>query len=70
MPANGKAYSLNLVNNVLYSTTAQGCGGNPNLLYSFDLATKKVTTYMGSSASAIQAWNFARYGDARCGGGS
>ncbi len=45
MPANGKAYSLNLVNNVLYSTTAQGCGGNPNLLYSFDLASKKVTTY-------------------------
>lgn len=45
MPANGKPYSLNLVNNILYSTTAQGCGGNPNLIYSFDLATKKVTTY-------------------------
>jgi len=29
MPANGKAYSLNLWKNVLYSTTAQSCGGNP-----------------------------------------
>src|SRR5450432_1814237 len=45
MPANGKAYSLNLVNNVLYSTTAQSCGGNPNLIYSFDLATRKTTKY-------------------------
>jgi len=45
MPANGKAYSLNLWNNVLYTTTAQGCGGNPNLIYSFDLATKKTTKY-------------------------
>lgn len=45
MPPNGKAYSLNLRNNVLYSTTAQHCGGNPNMVYSFDLATQKVTTY-------------------------
>ena len=29
LPANGKPYALNLVNNVLYTTTAQGCGGNP-----------------------------------------
>ena len=30
LPSNGKPYALNLVNNVLYTTTAQGCGGNPN----------------------------------------
>jgi outer membrane protein assembly factor BamB len=45
MPPNGKAYSLNMRNDVLYTTTAQGCGGNPNLIYSFDLKTKKVTSY-------------------------
>ncbi len=45
MPPNGKAYSLNIHNNVLYTTTAQGCGGNPNMVYSFDLKTKKTTSY-------------------------
>jgi outer membrane protein assembly factor BamB len=42
LPPNGKPYALNLVNNVIYTTTAQGCGGNPNAFYSYDLATKKV----------------------------
>ena len=45
LPANGKPYSLNLHNNVLYTTTAQGCGGNPNQFYGYDLATKKVGSY-------------------------
>ncbi|HEY3738521.1 MAG TPA: PQQ-binding-like beta-propeller repeat protein [Bryobacteraceae bacterium] len=45
MPPNGKAYSLNLWKNVLYSTTAQSCGGNPNMVYAFDLATRKMTRY-------------------------
>ena len=45
MPPNGKAYSLNFRNNVLYTTTAQGCGGNPNKIYSFDLTTRKTTEY-------------------------
>ena len=45
MPANGKAYSLNLWKNVLYSTTAQHCGGNPNKIYAFDLNTKKASSY-------------------------
>ena len=30
LPANGKPYALNLVNGVVYTATAQGCGGNPN----------------------------------------
>src|SRR5581483_4199855 len=39
MPPNGKPYALNLWKNVLYTHTAQGCGGNPNLAYAFDLST-------------------------------
>ena len=45
LPPNGKPYGLNLVNGVIYTTTAQGCGGNPNQFYSYDLATKKVGYY-------------------------
>lgn len=37
----GKAYGLNLMNNVVYTTTGQGCNGVPNALYAVDLATKK-----------------------------
>jgi outer membrane protein assembly factor BamB len=45
MPPNGKPYALNLYNNVIYTHTAQGCGGNPNMVYAFDLATKKVGSW-------------------------
>jgi outer membrane protein assembly factor BamB len=45
MPPNGKPYALNLFNNVLYTHTAQGCGGNPNIAYAYDLATKKVGSW-------------------------
>ncbi len=45
MPPNGKPYALNLYNNVLYTHTAQGCGGNPNVVYAYDLATNKVGTW-------------------------
>jgi len=45
MPPNGKPYALNLFNNVLYTHTAQGCGGNPNVAYAYDLATKKVGSW-------------------------
>ena len=41
MPPNGKPYGLNLWNNVVYTTSAQGCGGNPNYVYAFDLATRR-----------------------------
>jgi outer membrane protein assembly factor BamB len=37
LPPNGKPYSLALVNNVIYTITGQGCGGNPNSVYSLDL---------------------------------
>ena len=45
LPPNGKPYALNLYKNVIYTTTAQGCGGNPNQFYAFDLATKKVGSF-------------------------
>jgi outer membrane protein assembly factor BamB len=45
LPPNGKPYALNMQDGVLYTTTAQGCGGNPNQFYSYDLATKKVGSY-------------------------
>ncbi|HKE24180.1 MAG TPA: PQQ-binding-like beta-propeller repeat protein [Bryobacteraceae bacterium] len=45
MPPNGKPYALNLWHNVIYTHTAQGCGGNPNIVYSYDLATDKVGTW-------------------------
>jgi outer membrane protein assembly factor BamB len=45
LPPNGKPYGLNLFKNVIYTTTAQGCGGNPNQFYGYDLATKKVGSF-------------------------
>ena len=40
---NGKSYSLNLVNNVLYTTTSQGCAGNPNQIWAVDLGDPQHT---------------------------
>jgi hypothetical protein len=45
MPPNGKPYALNVVDGVVYTATAQGCGGVPNAFYSFDLATRKASTF-------------------------
>jgi outer membrane protein assembly factor BamB len=45
MPPNGKPYALNLYKNVIYTHTAQGCGGNPNMVYSYDLNTHKVGSW-------------------------
>ncbi len=45
MPPNGKPYALSLVNNVIYTHTAQGCGGNPNMVYTYDLATNLVGSW-------------------------
>jgi outer membrane protein assembly factor BamB len=36
LPPNGKPYSLAYVDNVIYTITGQGCGGNPNSVYSLD----------------------------------
>ena len=45
MPPNGKPYALSLRENVIYTHTAQGCGGNPNMVYTYDLATDKVGSW-------------------------
>ena len=45
MPPNGKPYALNLWKNVIYTHTAQGCGGHPNMAYAYDLATSKVGSW-------------------------
>ena len=42
---NGKPYALNLFNGVIYTSTAQGCGGNTNAFLSFDLSTKKTSIF-------------------------
>jgi len=42
MPAPyGKAYGLNLLNNIVYTASGQACHGVPNELYAVDLTTKK-----------------------------
>lgn len=38
-----KPYGLNIYNNVIFTTTGQGCGGVPNEVYAVDLANRKVT---------------------------
>lgn len=45
MPPNGKPYAMSLRDNVIYIHTAQGCGGNPNMVYTYDLATNKVGSW-------------------------
>jgi outer membrane protein assembly factor BamB len=52
----GKPYGLNLVNNIIYTITGQGCGGVPNALYAVDLATRKVAV---SSPPQAGLWGVA-----------
>jgi outer membrane protein assembly factor BamB len=39
----GKPYGLNLVDDRIYTTTGQGCGGVPNAVYEVDLKSRMVT---------------------------
>lgn len=52
----GKPYGLNLVDNVIYTITGQGCGGVPNALYAVDLKTRKVAV---SSPPQAGLWGVA-----------
>jgi outer membrane protein assembly factor BamB len=45
VPPNGKPYSLNVVDNVIYTATGQHCGGNPNGVYALDLSDMKVSNW-------------------------
>ncbi len=44
---NGKSYALNLWHNVIFTTTSQGCAGNPNQMWAVDVTDPKhkVMTY-------------------------
>ena len=55
LPPNGKPHGLNLWKGVIYTTTAQGCGGNPNAFYGYDLATKKVGQICRAAAACGRA---------------
>ncbi len=45
IPPNGKPYALSLVDNVIYTHTAQHCGGHDNYVYAYDLTTDKVGSW-------------------------
>ena len=45
LPPNGKPYALNLVDGVLYTSLAQGCGGNTNAFHSYDLQTRVASIF-------------------------
>lgn len=51
LPPNGKPYSLAYHNNVIYTITGQGCGGNPNSVYSIDLSEPERTVRYWRSGS-------------------
>ena len=44
---NGKSYALNLWNNIIFTTTSQGCAGNPNQIWAVNIKDPKhkVMTY-------------------------
>src|SRR5215207_9967972 len=46
IPGGGKPYALNLHNGVIYTATAQGCGGLTNAFYSLDLATRRASAFI------------------------
>jgi outer membrane protein assembly factor BamB len=45
LPPNAKAYALNIFDGYIYSTNAQGCGGNKNEVWGINLATKAVSDF-------------------------
>ena len=58
LPPNGKPYSLAYQNNVIYTITGQGCGGNPNSVYSIDLSDPaKPVRYWRSGSGGL--WGIA-----------
>jgi hypothetical protein len=48
LPPNGKAYALNIFKNVIYTSTAQGCGGLINAMYSYNLDTAVTSIFIPS----------------------
>jgi outer membrane protein assembly factor BamB len=53
-PPNGKSYSLNMADDVVYATTGQKCGGNPNGVYSMDLENNdKKVNFFGTNGGGV-----------------
>jgi len=48
VPGGGKPYALNLHDGVIYTATAQGCGGLTNAFYSYDLASRRASAFIPS----------------------
>ena len=48
MPPNGKPYALNIYKNVIYTSTAQGCGGLINAMYTYNLDTHVTSFFLPS----------------------
>ncbi|NUQ28147.1 MAG: pyrrolo-quinoline quinone [Acidobacteriaceae bacterium] len=48
IPANGKPYALNYLNGVIYTSTAQGCGGLTNSTFAYDTKTRIATAFIPS----------------------
>ena len=46
IPGNGKPYALNYKDGIVYTATAQGCGGLTNAFHSFDLASRRASTFI------------------------
>ena len=46
IPGNGKPFALNYKDGVIYTATAQGCGGLTNAFHSFDLASRRASTFI------------------------
>lgn len=46
LPPNTKPWSLNLTNGVIYTGISQGCGGVPFAFFSYDLGTRKTSTFL------------------------
>jgi outer membrane protein assembly factor BamB len=46
MPSNAKPQALELYKGTIYTSNTQGCGGNQNGFYSFNLATNKASVFL------------------------
>jgi outer membrane protein assembly factor BamB len=64
LPANANARGLAIVDNVAYAATSQGCGGAPNAVWAFDIASKE-TVHWSPASGDIAGGAFAFGPDAK-----
>jgi outer membrane protein assembly factor BamB len=55
IPGGGKPYALNLYKGVVYTATAQGCGGLTNAFYAFDRAARARSSPPAAACGAAAA---------------